>query len=142
MVTRFERGQIDTIFWVPASRTLLLSGRDLTNDPFANYRIWTIDLEDGRVKELAVRGKRAAPSRDGSKIAYLSPNGGEIWVAKADGSEARRVAVSLGSLKFFTWSADNDLLYYWTVSERMESAPQLWKERMLLSGLSQWASCC
>ncbi len=127
ILTRFDKGQIDTISWVPAKRTLVLSGRDLTNDPFAHYRVWTIALDDGSAKELPLKGKRAAPSRDGSRIAYLSPNGAEIWVGNADGTQARRLIVSIGNLKFFAWSADNDLLYYWTVSDRMEALPQLWK---------------
>lgn len=115
---RFPGGRIDSIFWIAARGPLLVSERDLSEDRYL-YRIWTLDPASGEAKLLPVSGRKAVSSHDGKSIAYLSPNGAEIWVADVAGDKPRRLAVSAiaGAFKFFVWSPDNRLILYWTVEE-------------------------
>jgi hypothetical protein len=75
-----------------------------------------LDLDSATARRLPVQGLQAAPSRDGAKIAYLSPNGADLWVADAQGNEPRKIVATNGELRWFAWSPHNSLLHYGTQS--------------------------
>jgi Tol biopolymer transport system component len=66
---------------------------------------------DGRSSDLLTRGPDFAPvwSPDGSLIAFRrgTPQASDLWVVRPDGSNARRLAVSLHDLTLPVWSPDS-----------------------------------
>ena len=118
-VFRLPTGRIDTIAWMPGSGmagpgSLLLTARDLAGD---SYQIWTLELAAQSAKRLPLSGRWAAPSPDGRRIAYLSPNAAELWTADSDGRNARWLIVTraAGSLRNVVWSPQGKWLHYWNV---------------------------
>ncbi|HSK74169.1 MAG TPA: hypothetical protein VK892_20885, partial [Pyrinomonadaceae bacterium] len=98
-----------------------------------NFKIWTLDTEGGKAKELniSLRGMPASPlvektnlstqirelalSPDGKKIAVVAR--GEIFAASAkDGGEAARVTNTAAPESFAAWSNDSRKIVY--TSER------------------------
>ena len=98
-----------------------------------NFRLWKMDADGGRPRELAItlRGAAATPLRervnlssnisemslspDGKKVAVLAR--GEVFAASAkDGGEAVRITNTVAPESFAAWSADSRRLVY--ASER------------------------
>jgi Tol biopolymer transport system component len=88
--------------WMPDGSALVVSG---------GSGIDVVTVADGERRTLIEDGYSPVVSPDGSQIAYsretASGDAIEIWVAAADGSDPRRVAVSLKSP---LWSPDGSLL--------------------------------
>jgi Tol biopolymer transport system component len=114
IIAHFDHNRVNTISWTPGQRRLLLSSREVTADSYS-YPIWLLDLDTATPRRLPVQGLHATPSRDGAKIAYLSPNGADLWVADSAGGQPRQLVVTNGELRWFAWSPDNSLLYYGSV---------------------------
>lgn len=84
--------------------------------------IWAVDLDRGRSRgdrrRLFVSTREEQLPRyspDGSRIAFLSNRSGhsEIWIAGADGTEARRITHLEGaSIHSFSWSPDGARLAF------------------------------
>jgi len=68
--------------------------------------IWSLPLLGGSPRRLAdALGETAAWSPDGKMLAYSNLN--DLFVAKADGTEARKVLSLKGDIKNVAWSPDN-----------------------------------
>ena len=98
-----------------------------------NFKLWTLDTDNGQVREVAVR-RRGAPagpavdrlrltdrlqelalSPDGTKVAFVVH--GEVFAASAtDGGEATRISQTPTAESGVTWAPDSRRLVY--VSER------------------------
>ncbi len=107
----FHHNRVDKIWWVPGKSRLLLSSRE-ENSESLSYPIWLLDLDSATPRRLPVQGLDAAPSPDGAKIAYLSPNRADLWVADAEGNQPRKIVATNGELRWFAWSPHNSLLHY------------------------------
>ena len=120
-----------------------------------NFKLWTMDTDNGQVREVAVR-RRGAPagpavervrltdrlqelalSPDGTKVAFIVH--GEVFAASAaDGGDATRISQTTAAESGLTWAPDSRRLVY--VSER-DGAAHLYsyafatsKETQLTSG--------
>ncbi|MCC2547279.1 LpqB family beta-propeller domain-containing protein [Hymenobacter sp. BT175] len=98
-----------------------------------NFKLWTMDTDNGQVKEVAVR-RRGAPagtaiervrftdrlqelavSPDGKKVAFVVH--GEVFAASAtDGGDATRLSLTPAAESDITWAPDSRRLLY--LSER------------------------
>jgi serine/threonine protein kinase len=114
IIAHFDHNRVNTISWMPGQRRLLLSSREVTSDSYS-YPLWLLDLDTATPRRLPEQGLHAAPSRDGAKIAYLSPNGADLWVADSEGGQPRQLVATNGELRWFAWSPDNSLLHYGSV---------------------------
>ena len=96
--------------WMPDSSALVVPMlHDLAGDQFA-CSIDVLPVAGGEQRTVIEDGFDPVVSPDGSQIAFLREAAGgtsELWVATADGSEPRRVTISLTRP---TWSPDGSLL--------------------------------
>jgi len=75
--------------WFPDSTHLVVSW---VEDPKNPPSLWEISVMGGTPRKLADAGASARVSPDGSKVAFLlGRHGVEIWLMRADGSEAKRI---------------------------------------------------
>ena len=87
--------------------------------------LWTLPVLGGSLRgfgNLAVHS--AAWSPDGSRIAYS--RGNEIFLAKSDGSEPRRVLITAGTSDHLRWSPDGRVLRF-TVNDPRTNNRSLWQ---------------
>jgi serine/threonine protein kinase/Tol biopolymer transport system component len=103
-----------TIFWFPDESALLLE----TIEPGAgllNGTLWKIPLFGGVPVKLREHALAPAVSPDGSKIAFTSTTGREIWAMDAQGDNAK-VLFAGGEKQIFLslkqWSPDGQYLAY------------------------------
>jgi hypothetical protein len=94
---------LNTVAWTPDGSTVVASNFDA--------RIDVVTVADGQRRTLIEDGVAPVLSPDGAQIAYMRhfehPEGGEIWVAGVDGSDPRRVTISLTPP---TWAPDGSVL--------------------------------
>lgn len=124
VLTNFTDGRV---LWA----NLSYDGKEIVFE--RNFRIWKIDADGGRPRELAItlRGTAATPLRERVNLStniaemVLSPDGkkvavvarGEVFAASSkDGGEAVRVTNTVAPESFVSWSADSRRLVY--ASER------------------------
>jgi Tol biopolymer transport system component len=73
--------------------------------------LWSLPILGGSPRKLGnASGETAAWSPDGKMLVYS--NLSDLFVAKADGSEARKLLSVKGDIKNVTWSADNQHLRF------------------------------
>ncbi|MGO8812993.1 MAG: protein kinase domain-containing protein [Candidatus Sulfotelmatobacter sp.] len=73
--------------------------------------LWSLPILGGSPRRLAdAIGETGAWSRDGKMLAYT--NLGELFVAKTDGTESRKLLTASGDIKNITWSPDGDQLRF------------------------------
>jgi dipeptidyl aminopeptidase/acylaminoacyl peptidase len=90
---------------------LLASG---PGGPDLSLGIWTISILGGAARRIRDNAWLATPSPDGSLIAFISPDYREIWVMKASGEEAHKIASMESSATFsqVAWAPDGQRLAY------------------------------
>ena len=82
------------------------------------FTAWAIPAPlGGMPRKLVTRGRAVQWSRDGTKIVYVMPGssaGDALWVADADGGNAREVAPRRGGIHkhWAAWSADGRYIYF------------------------------
>ncbi|MBV8820996.1 MAG: serine/threonine-protein kinase, partial [Acidobacteriaceae bacterium] len=119
------------IAWFADASRLLVSG-DLSDQPNS---VWLIPLK-GEPKELAIKGKEAVPSPDGTEIAVISPDNSGIWVTKTSGGSPRQIRAAGATASFATlvWSPDGRRLAYrrqeYAAGEQAESLSAMDIEHM------------
>jgi Tol biopolymer transport system component/C-terminal processing protease CtpA/Prc len=123
-LTNFTNGRV---LWA----NLSYDGKEIVFE--RNARLWKMDADGGKPRELAInlRGTAAVPLRERINLASniaelaLSPDGkkvavvarGEVFAASSkDGGEAVRITNTVAPESFVTWSADSRRLVY--ASER------------------------
>jgi Tol biopolymer transport system component/DNA-binding winged helix-turn-helix (wHTH) protein len=94
------------VCWLPDGSHILVSS---VIGPEQQSGLWQISTVGGSPRKLSDEGREAAVSPDGSQIVFLK--GGarsqELWLMRADGEQARKLAGQLGDLfRSPVWSAD------------------------------------
>jgi hypothetical protein len=103
--TEFLGGDVE---WMPDGSAIVSEVGSFTAG--ASSHIDVVTVADGERRTLIGDGSGPVVSPDGSQIAYSRGDGqglDEIWVAASDGSNPRRVALSLTGP---VWSPDGSLL--------------------------------
>ena len=101
--------------WFPDSIHLVVSW---VEDPNKPPSLWEISIMGGTPRKLVDEGTSARVSPDGLKIAFLSGRlGAEIWLMRADGSEAKKVVggaetEALDTFSPAAWAPDGQRLAY------------------------------
>ena len=73
--------------------------------------LWTVPVLGGSPRQLGnLEAHSAAWSPDGARIAYSKGN--EIFLAKSDGSEPRRLLITAGTSGDLRWSPDGTILRF------------------------------
>jgi serine/threonine protein kinase len=97
-----------------------------------NLDLWTIDLASGALRQVtddAAQDWDPAYMPNGRQILWSSNRGGvpyEVWLANADGSDARQVTRDGVSAQNPTATADGSWIVYWSSNAEQ---PGIWKIR-------------
>jgi serine/threonine protein kinase len=101
-----EVTDINRVRWFPDGSKLLISGKDTGER--GRLGIWSLALIGSVLKKLRDEGFEAVASPDGMQIAFVDPEGKQLWVMGANGEEPRVVvrAGATDSLHLPDWSVD------------------------------------
>ena len=87
--------------------------------------LWTLSVLGGSPRRLGnLEGHSAAWSPDGNRLAYSKGN--EIFLAKSDGSEPRRLLTTTGPSGDLRWSPDGTILRF-TVNDPQTNNRSIWQ---------------
>jgi DNA-binding winged helix-turn-helix (wHTH) protein/Tol biopolymer transport system component len=103
----------ERLAWYPDEHALLLSGVDSTR---GLSQVWVVTLNGEPPHLLLDDASLAAVSPDGRRIAYSRKQESEIWVADADGSNARPLVQGKDGdrVSFLLWTPEkNRLIFDW-----------------------------
>jgi len=105
-------GCFSTLAMSPDKTELIVTGTFLRNEP-----LWLLSLVSGQSRRVGdLSGHKAAWSPDGQSIVYatgrtLDQAANEVYVAKKDGRESRRLArIEHGVISSLTWSPDGRVI--------------------------------
>ncbi|MGB7589909.1 MAG: protein kinase [Terriglobia bacterium] len=95
------------------------------NESTPEAALWTLSVLGGSPRRLGnLEGHSAAWSPDGNRIAYSKGN--EIFLAKSDGSEPRRLLTTTGTSGDLRWSPDGTILRF-TVDDPQTNNHSIWQ---------------
>jgi serine/threonine protein kinase/Tol biopolymer transport system component len=99
--------------WFPDGEKLIIESK---SEPEGNV-LWSISVFGGAPRKLRIQSSHAKVSPDGSTIAfisgYISGRGHEIWLAGADGENARKILdKESDEYKSLAWSTTGQRLAY------------------------------
>jgi serine/threonine protein kinase/Tol biopolymer transport system component len=95
------------------------------NESTPEAPLWTLSVLGGAPRRLGnLEGHSAAWSPDGKRIAYSKGN--EIFLAKSDGSESRRLLITAGTSGDLRWSPDGTILRF-TLNDPQTNNRSLWQ---------------
>jgi Tol biopolymer transport system component len=108
---------VDRIAWFADGSRLLVSG-SVGDQPSG---VWVIPIHDGSARRVVTEGRDAVPSPDGTRIAFTSLDGSEMWVVGVQGGAAREVRAGGSTTTFSSliWSPDSRRIAY----ERQDYSP-------------------
>jgi eukaryotic-like serine/threonine-protein kinase len=87
--------------------------------------LWSVPVLGGSPRRLgALEGHAGAWSPDGKRIAYCKGN--EMFLAKSDGSEPRRLLATAGTASDLRWSPDGSILRF-TVNDPQTNSRSIWE---------------
>ena len=107
---------------VSSSGSTLLAAAENSTEP--DSPLWLVPLPAGDPRPLGVKGRAAAWSPDGEQFAYI--NGADLWVAKKDGPEPRKLAALGGIAENLRWSPDGGTLRFDLQDLRQGSRDATW----------------
>ena len=101
----------DRLAWLPGGSGILASG---SPGPHGKRGIWIISLSGSPPRLVREDAMDAAPSPDGRSIAFVTPGGSEVWIARIDNKGERRIAAGGPdeSYSVILWSPDNRRIGY------------------------------
>ena len=101
-----EVTDINRVRWFPDGNKLLISGKETGER--GRLGIWSLALIGSALKKLRDEGFEAVASTDGRQIAFVDPEGKQLWVMGANGEDAHVVVPvrPTDSLHLPSWSAD------------------------------------
>ena len=111
---------VDRLAWLPDGSEIVISGFSaVTNIP----GIWLSSLTGTTLLELRRAGRKANPSPDGTRIAFVSRDWSEIWVMGASGEMPHSIVNGSAGDTFpiVLWSADSRRLIF----QRRQRAEQV-----------------
>lgn len=100
--------RVDRMVWFDDGSKVLINGSLAGALDKDEPGIWVMPAEGGRPERVASAAKNGVPSPDGSRIAFISPDGSLLSVASMAGGERRQIR-SGGETTSFTslfWSPD------------------------------------
>ena len=102
---------IDQIAWFESGDRFLLAGLSSSTQ---RPSLWLLDLAAEAPEMLQEDARRGVPSPDGELIAFTRADASEIWIADADGGEARSIVVGgdADTFSVLLWSPDSRRLSY------------------------------
>jgi len=87
--------------------------------------LWSVPVVGGSPRRLGnLEGHAGAWSPDGKRIAF--GKGNEIFLAKSDGSEPRRISTTAGTSNDLRWSPDGSILRF-TVNDPQTNNRSIWQ---------------
>jgi len=87
--------------------------------------LWSVHVVGGSPRRLGnLEGHAGAWSPDGKRIAF--GKGNEIFLAKSDGSEPRRISTTAGTSNDLRWSPDGSILRF-TVNDPQTNNRSIWQ---------------
>jgi eukaryotic-like serine/threonine-protein kinase len=87
--------------------------------------LWSVPVLGGSPRRLAnLEGHAGAWSPDGKRIAYCQGN--EIFLAKGDGGQPRRLLTAGGTPSYLRWSPDGSILRF-TVNDPQTNSRTIWQ---------------
>jgi Tol biopolymer transport system component len=103
--------RISRLSWFPEGTTLLASGADAKANVSS---IWSISILGGAPHRLREDAGGASASPDGSRIAFTSGNGKEVWLMGANGEEPQQIVAGAegDSFQWPLWFADGKRVAY------------------------------
>src|SRR6266705_205249 len=103
--------RISRLSWFSEGTTLLESGEDAKDNVSS---IWSISILGGAPRRLREDAGGASASPDGSRIAFTSGNGEEIWLMGANGEEPQPIVAGAegDSFQWPLWFADGQRVAY------------------------------
>jgi hypothetical protein len=96
---------LSRIAWFPDGSRALVSGFLKSTRKLA---VWVLTPQQNELRLLRSDASQAVPSPDGKEIAFLNPDGSEIWTMKSTGNFARRLVTdsSPGTFQTVLWTPD------------------------------------
>jgi len=103
------RTNLRGVTWFPDGEKLIIDAFSV----FERHVLWLISILGGEPRKLRSNTMGAKVSPDGSSIAFIDERQHELWVAGADGGNARRI-LSVGSAELVSlaWSPAGQRLAY------------------------------
>jgi serine/threonine protein kinase len=106
------------VTWFPDGEKLIIE----SGSESEGHVLWSISVFGGAPHKLRIQSAHARVSPDGSTIAfisgYISGRGHEIWLAAADGGNARKIQdKESDEYRFLAWSPSGQRLAYFKQSE-------------------------
>jgi eukaryotic-like serine/threonine-protein kinase len=123
IATSLEDTGFSNVFDISPDGSLLLmnTARGTSGDG----PLWTVPVLGGTPRRLGnLEGHAGAWSPDRKSIAYCKGN--EIFLAKSDGSEPRRLLITAGRASHLRWSPDGSILRF-TVSDPQTNNRSIWQ---------------
>ena len=97
------------VTWFPDGEKLIIESQ---NEAEGNV-LWSISVFGGAPRKLRIHSSQAKVSPDGSTIAFISGRGHEIWLAGADGENARKIQdKESDEYRSLAWSSSGQRLAY------------------------------
>ena len=91
-----------------------------------NGPLWSLPVLGGSPRRLGdTRGQSAAWSRDGNSLTYAS--GGDLFVARSDGTESHRLISVKGEILSLQWSPEGDRLRFYILASERAGPSSLWE---------------
>jgi Tol biopolymer transport system component len=96
---------VHRIEWSPSRKELLVSGTDVASH---HNLVQLVPLRGAYTTQIVDDGDLASISPDGTAIAFTRAEGSEVWVASANGQNARRLLAPADrqTITFLLWSLD------------------------------------
>jgi DNA-binding winged helix-turn-helix (wHTH) protein len=138
---------LTVIFGTSPSKSELLLGGPPFGSVASTAALWGMPVLGGQARQIGdLQATDATWSPDGASIYYAQ--GSDIWVARSDGSQARKILTANGTPSWIRFSPDGRLIRF-SVQDLRLNTSALWEAQIdgsqgkrLLSGDAWSNECC